>query len=245
MKSFSNIYIFVFSTVMVTIVAILLSFVAEQLRPIQNRNLEVEKKLDILKSVSKAEKIDEVKKRDIYIEEEYRKYITSSYVINASGERKEGIDAFSVNLKVELAKPVQEMNLPAFIFTDDDSTHKYIIPVRGRGLWGPIWGYVSFHDDFNTIYGAVFAHEKETPGLGAEINQRFFQIQYINKKIMDDNGNFVSVKVVKGGANPDDPHAVDAISGGTITSVGVQEMMKECLSNYEFYIKNINNIRND
>src|SRR4030042_2927501 len=107
MKNFSNIYIFVFSTVMVTIVAILLSFVAEQLRPIQNRNFEVEKKLDILRSVGKAEKIDEVRQRDIYIEEEYSKYITDSYVIDTSGNVKEGITAFNVNLKVDLATPVQ------------------------------------------------------------------------------------------------------------------------------------------
>jgi Na+-transporting NADH:ubiquinone oxidoreductase subunit C len=240
MKQFSNTYIFIFSTVMVTIVAILLSFVAEELRPVQNRNLEVEKKTDILKSVSKAEKIDEVKNRDLYIEEEYSKYITGGYVINPAGERKEGIDAFNVNLKVELAKPLEEMNLPVFIFTDDDSTHKYIIPMRGRGLWGPIWGYVSFYDDFNTIYGAVFDHSKETPGLGAEINQPFFQAQFVNKKILDENGNLISVKIVKGGARPNDIHAVDAISGGTITSTAVQEMMKQCLGNYEFYIKNVN-----
>jgi len=129
------------------------------------------------------------------------------------------------------------MNLPVFVFTADDSTHKYIIPLRGKGLWGPIWGYLALYDDFNTIYGAIFAHEKETPGLGAEINQKFFQVQYIDKKIMDERGNLVSVKVVKGGAKPDDPHAVDAISGGTITSTGVQAMMKDCLGNYEYYFK--------
>jgi len=237
MKSFSNTYIFVFSTVMVTIVAILLSFVAETLRPLQNKNKDIEKKLDILKSVGKADKIEEVKDRAFYVEDEYSKYITNSYVIDTSGNIKEGIDAFTVNLKVELARPPQEMNLPVFVFTADDSTHKYIIPLRGKGLWGPIWGYLALYDDFNTIYGAIFAHEKETPGLGAEINQKFFQVQYIDKKIMDERGNLVSVKVVKGGAKPDDPHAVDAISGGTITSTGVQAMMKDCLGNYEYYFK--------
>jgi Na+-transporting NADH:ubiquinone oxidoreductase subunit C len=245
MKSFSNTYIFVFSTVMVTIVAILLSFVAESLRPIQNKNKEVEKKYDILRSVGKAERYAEAKNKNIYIEEEYSKYITGSYVIDTSGKKKEGVDAFNVNLKVEFAKPPQEMNLPVFIFTADDSTHKYIIPLRGKGLWGPIWGYIALYDDFNTIYGAIFAHEKETPGLGAEINQPFFQVQYVNKKIMDDKGNFVSVKVVKGGAKPDDLHAVDAISGGTITSVGVQAMMMDCLGNYEYYFKNVKTNQNE
>lgn len=245
MKSYSNTYIFIFSTVMVTIVAILLSFVAESLRPIQDKNKEVEKKKDILRSVGKAEKIDEVKDRSAYIEEEYSRYITGSYVINTTGEKKEGIDAFTVNLKVELVKQPQEMNLPVFVFTADDSSHKYIIPMRGTGLWGPIWGYVSFYEDFNTIYGAIFDHQGETPGLGAEINQKSFQVQFVNEKILDDQGNFVSVSVVKGGAKPDDIHAVDAISGGTITSTAVQTMMKNCLGNYEYYFKVANTNKND
>ncbi len=245
MKSFSNIYIFVFSTVMVTIVAILLSFVAESLRPLQNKNKEVEKKMDILRSVGKAERIGEVKDKDVYIEEEYSRYITGSYVIDTAGEKKEGADAFTVDLKVELAKPPQERNLPVFVFTADDSTHKYIIPMRGTGLWGPIWGYVSFYEDFNTIYGAIFDHKGETPGLGAEINKKFFQVQFVDKKIFDEKGNFVSIRVLKGGAKPDDIHAVDAISGGTITSVAVQTMMKNCLGNYEYYFKNAKTNQNE
>ena len=245
MKSFSNIYIFIFSTVMVTIVAVLLSFVSEQLRPIQEKNVEVEKKLDILRSVGQASSIDEIKNKDTYIEEEYNKYITNSFVISPSGEIKDDIDAFNVNLKVELARPEEERNLPVFVYTAEDSTEKYIIPLRGRGLWGPIWGYVSLYDDYNTIYGAIFAHSKETPGLGAEIDQSWFQEQFKNKTIFDDKGNFVSVKVVKGGAKPDDIHSVDAISGGTITSTALQDMLKECLGNYEYYFQTIKNNQNE
>jgi Na+-transporting NADH:ubiquinone oxidoreductase subunit C len=245
MKSFSNTYIFIFSTVMVTIVAILLSFVSEQLRPIQEKNVEVEKKLDILRSVGEAKDIAEVKKKDTYVEDEYNEFITGSFVINSAGEMQEGIDAFEVNIKEELAKPKEERNLPIFIYTAGDSTIKYIIPLRGRGLWGPIWGYVSFYDDYNTIYGAIFSHSKETPGLGAEIDQSWFQQQFINKTIFDENGNFVSVKVVKGGASPDDPHSVNAISGGTITSTALQDMLLECLGNYTDYFQNINTSNNE
>jgi Na+-transporting NADH:ubiquinone oxidoreductase subunit C len=237
MKNFSNTYIFVFSTVMVALVAILLSFVAEQLRPAQNRNKEIEKKYEILRSVGKAENYAHEKNKATYIEGEYNKFITGSFVIDSAGNKKEGVDAFNVNLKVELAKPLKEMNLPVFIFTGDDGTTKYIFPMRGKGLWGPIWGYVSLNDDFNTIYGAVFSHEKETPGLGAEINTKAFQVQFINKKILDDAGKLVSIHVVKGGAKPEDVHAVDAISGGTITSTAVQTMMKSCLGNYDLYFK--------
>jgi Na+-transporting NADH:ubiquinone oxidoreductase subunit C len=239
MKSFSNTYIFIFSIVMVTIVAVLLSFVSEQLKPIQDKNVEVEKKLDILRSVGEAKNINEARKKDAYVEDEYQKFITGSFVINSAGEIQEGIDAFQVNIKEELAKPKEERNLPVFVYTAGDSTNKYIIPLRGRGLWGPIWGYVSFYNDYNTIYGAIFAHAKETPGLGAEIDQPWFQEQFINKTIFDEKGNFVSVKVVKGGARPGDVHGVNAISGGTITSTALQNMLLECLGNYVDYFKNI------
>lgn len=245
MKSFSNTYIFIFSTVMVTIVAVLLSFVSEQLRPIQEKNVEVEEKLDILRSVGEAKNIADVKKKDTYVEDEYVKFITGSFVINPAGEIQEDIDAFKVNVKEELAKPQEDRNLPVFIYTAGDSTNKYIIPLRGRGLWGPIWGYVSFYDDYNTIYGAIFAHSKETPGLGAEIDQSWFQEQFINKTIFDANGNFISVKVVKGGARPDDIHAVNAISGGTITSTALQNMLMECLGNYVDYFQNIKSDKNE
>jgi Na+-transporting NADH:ubiquinone oxidoreductase subunit C len=92
----------------------------------------------------------------------------------------------------------------------------------------------------STIYGAIFAHAKETPGLGAEISEDFFQEQFPGKMIFNESGEFISVKVLKGGTDPDDPFAVDAISGGTITSVALQEMMYDCLGNYETYFKNKN-----
>jgi Na+-transporting NADH:ubiquinone oxidoreductase subunit C len=230
---------------MVTIVAVLLSFVSEQLKPVQEKNIEVEKKLDILRSVREAKNLAEVKKKDAYVEDEYSKFITGSFVINSLGEIQEGIDAFSVNIKVELAKPKEDRNLPVFVYTAEDGSNKYIIPLRGRGLWGPIWGYVSFYDDYNTIYGAIFAHSKETPGLGAEINQSWFSEKFIDKTIFDENGNFVSVKVIKGGAKPGDIHGVDAVSGGTITSTAVQNMLKECLGNYEYYFQTIKTNKNE
>jgi len=245
MKSFSNLYIFLFSTAMVTIVAVLLSFVAEQLRPFQEKNVEVEKKTDILRSVGEADSLNEVKKKDTYIEKEYNQNITNSFVISLSGELKEDMDAFTVDLKAELEKTPEERNLPIFVYTAEDSTKKYIFPLRGTGLWGPIWGYIALYDDYNTIYGAIFNHSKETPGLGAEINESWFQKQFENKTIFDENGNFVSVKVVKGGAKSDDPHAVDAISGGTITSKALEDMLRECLGNYVQYFKTIKDNQNE
>ena len=107
----------------------------------------------------------------------------------------------------------------------------------GRGLWGPIWGYISLNDDFNTVFGASFAHKSETPGLGAEIASAEFQEQFKGKKIFKDK-TFVSISVVKGGAKPSDPYEVDAVSGGTITSQGLENMIKDCLEGYQAFLKN-------
>ena len=238
MKSYSNTYIFIFSTVMVIIVATLLTFVAESLRPYQEKNVEVEKKLDILRSVGLAQDAAEVDNKSRYVEEEYAKNITKSLVINMNGEVQEGMEAFTLNLKMELAKSPEERMLPIFIYTSPDGKEINIVPLQGKGLWGPIWGYVSFEEDMSTIYGAIFAHAKETPGLGAEITEDFFLEQFTGKRIFDEGNKFISVMVLKGGTDPDDPHAVDAISGGTITSVALQDMLFDCLGNYETYFKN-------
>ncbi len=238
MKSYSNTYIFIFATVMVIIVATLLTFVAETLRPYQEKNVEVEKKLDILRSVGLATMVDEVDSKSQYVEEEYDGNITKSFVIDMNGEIQDGLDAFTINLKVELAKAPEERNLPIYVYTATDGQEINIVPLQGKGLWGPIWGYLSFEQDMTTIYGAIFAHAKETPGLGAEISESFFSDQFLGKKIFDEGRKFTSVKVLKGGTSPDDPHAVDAISGGTITSVALQEMLFDCLENYESYFKN-------
>ena len=125
-------------------------------------------------------------------------------------------------LKNEQKKPLEEQSLPVFRAEPDDGEKVIIIPVEGKGLWGPIYGYVSLKSDMNTIYGTNFDHKGETPGLGAEINTTAFESQFHGKKLFD-NDNFISVQVLKGGAPENDIHGVDAISGGTITSKGLAE----------------------
>ena len=237
MKSYSNTYIFIFSTVMVVIVATLLSFVAEQLRPLQEKNIEVEKKLDILRSVDIARNIDDIRGKDSFVEKTYEEEISRSFAINSQGEILENVEAFPINMKEQLDRDSEKRELPVFVHKDKEGKDIYIFPLRGKGLWGPIWGYVSFEPDLSTIYGAIFSHAKETPGLGAEIDQLWFQEQFFGKMIFNEAGEFISVKVQKGGADPDDPYAVDAVSGGTITSVALQEMMKECLGIYQNFMK--------
>jgi Na+-transporting NADH:ubiquinone oxidoreductase subunit C len=232
MKNFSNTYIFIFSTVMVVLVALLLSLAAMQLKPFQDKNIEVEKKQNILASL----RIESTTKNAVDL---YAKYITDSYVINNKGEKQDGVVAFDVDLKTELEKAASQRLLPVFVGTLDDQSKAYSLPVRGKGLWGPIWGYVSVKPDMNTIYGVTYDHQGETPGLGAEISTKEFQEPFMGKTLFKDSTDFVSIQVEKGGAKKDDPHAVDAISGGTITSKGLQAMLDSCLVQYKtYFIKN-------
>jgi Na+-transporting NADH:ubiquinone oxidoreductase subunit C len=230
----SNKATFLFSSGMVVVIAVLLSVTAINLAPYQAKNSRIEKMKNILTSVS-------VNTETAETERFFSQYITNQIVLNNKGEEVTGsIAAFDIDLKKELDKiktgKADEQLFPLFICNKDGKSF-YIIPVRGKGLWGPIWGYISLEADMNTVYGASFGHKSETPGLGAEIETEKFQQQFIGKKIFDESGNFVSVTVIKGGASPNDMHGVDAVSGATITSKGVTEMFKRTLSNYIPYFK--------
>ena len=123
---------------------------------------------------------------------------------------------------------------PMYICNIDGKT-KYVIPVNGMGLWGGIWGYVAINDDGNTIYGAYFSHESETAGLGALINEEPFQQQFQGKKIFDEDGS-VALSVIKAGKKVEGLDATsrcDAITGATLTSDGVDKMLKDCLGKYK------------
>jgi Na+-transporting NADH:ubiquinone oxidoreductase subunit C len=218
---------------MVIAVATLLAMAATMLQPKQLKNLEIEKKKSMLESIG-------IEATAQTTESLYDKYITKSFVLNSKGENVDGIDAFNIVLKDEEKKPVEEQHLPLFIATADNGDKITIIPVEGKGLWGPIWGYISVKSDMNTVYGATFDHKGETPGLGAEINTRGFETMFIGKKLFEAD-KFVSVGVVKGGARKDDMHNVDAISGGTITSKGLEKMLVDCLKKYnDYFSKNRN-----
>lgn len=214
---------------MVIVVATLLSLAATLLQPAQARNLEIEKKRNMLESIN-------VEATRENTEELYDKYIKEGFVVNSEGNVIEGVDAFMVVVKNEQKKQLEQQYLPVFRAEPDDGEKVIIVPVEGKGLWGPLYGYVSLKSDMNTIYGTNFDHKGETPGLGAEINTSDFESQFRGKKLFE-NGNFISVKVLKGGADKNDPHGVDAISGGTITSKGLEKMIFDCLGKYNSYFQ--------
>ncbi len=238
MNKNSNGYIILYASVMVVIVAALLSFVSLSLDERQAGNVRVEKMGDILRSVGLEGDANQVADKSAYIAGQYQKYIVDSYAVNAAGDRIEGADAFNllINLEAEYNKPLQNRRLPVFVSRDDQGVVSYVIPVWGSGLWGPVWGYIALADDWDTIDGAVFDHKSETPGLGAEIASQTFQVQFRGKRILDQQGRVVAITLQKGGADPNDPHAVDAITGGTLTSRGVENMLRNCLGDYSAYI---------
>lgn len=242
---FSNRYIFIYSTVMVIIVAALLSTTAMMLQPFQEQNFAIAKIQGILASADIESTADDA-------EELYKDAIKEELIIDPEGNvislYKNGAfetgeeRAFDLNLKKELynKKMGKPFKIPLYI-AEIDGNITYIVPLLGKGLWGPVYGNIAFGTDFNKVVGADFGHDKETPGLGAEISTKEFAAQFIGKSIFDANGNFVSIAVVKGGAStlPNDRqiHGVDAVSGGTITSNSVTDMLDDCLENYVSYIK--------
>lgn len=229
----TNRYVFLYASAMVVVVALVLSSAATLLRPLQERNMRIEKMQNILSAINIPAPRAEA-------EALFNQYITTAKIVNYRGEEIEG-DAFEVELQDEVRKDLADRQLPVFI-ADVDGEVFYILPIRGNGLWGPIWGYIGLESDLTTIAGANFDHASETPGLGAEIADKPFQEQFTGKRIFDEEGNFRPVRVVKGRAPADDLHAVDGVSGGTITSNGVTNMLREGLAAYKSYFEKIKTI---
>ena len=215
-----------FASIMVVVVAALLSFAATSLKPAQDKNVEQEKMQNILSSI-------EIEATREKAEELYPEYVTKALVIS-DNQLKEGVDAFAVDMAKEIRKPIMERDAPLYIASKEGKTY-FVIPLRGQGLWGPIWGYISLEQDLSTIYGAVFDHKAETPGLGAEIKYPLFTEQFKGKEILNENGELVGIDVRKGDA--DEYNEVDGISGGTITSEGVELMIAENLQAYIPFLK--------
>lgn len=235
---FSNKYIYIYTTVMVVVVAALLALAATLLKPFQDKNAQVETMQNILKAAGIASTAEDA-------EALYADYIREELTIDAAGEvlaryasdgsllEGQGTRAFDISMKNAVAEG-KDAKLPVFVCRKGE-TDNYIVPLYGKGLWGPIWGYITLESDMNTVAGVSFGHQGETPGLGAEIVGDAFQRPFAGKRIFDANRQFTSVTVQKGGVKNykgDPVHAVDAISGGTITSTGVSDMLRDCLTYY-------------
>ena len=228
----SNSYTFGFAILMVIVVGSLLAVASQGLKTRQEKNATDKKMMSILSAIN----IDVTREN---AQEMYNKYVIDSKIISGKDLNAE---AFNVDIKKEFRDKnisVSDRNYPLYICEKDGDKY-YIIPVVGTGLWGPIWGFIALESDFKTIYGANFDHKSETPGLGAEIKYASYSDQYTGETISDTTGSFQPIIVVKDGSGSGINSKVDGITGGTITSKGVEEMTTRTLEVYVNYFKSLN-----
>lgn len=243
----SNAYTFIFAIIMVVVVGAVLSIAAISLKPYQDANLKMNKQRDMLASIGVEVKAMKDAK------DEFPKYFTKSILLDSEGKvieetKKEDLasdkdKAFSLDVKKQYKAwkgnqmKQEEMVYPLFE-VEKEGEKLYVIPLIGTGLWGPIWGFMSLKEDAKTIYGTSFGHQGETPGLGAEITTEPFESQFKGKTFNNYTGplDFETVKVVKAGKEKE--NQVAGIAGGTITSVGVDEMIERTMKVYTQYFAN-------
>lgn len=232
----ANGYTFAFSIILVVVVGVALSSLSIGLGPLKKANVEVKKKMNILSALG----VESTRKDG---SEKYDKYISDSYVISHDGVLQEDLpeekQAFNLDVQKQFRdKKIEEKDRLYPIFeADKDGEKLFVLPVVGKGLWGPVWGFVALADDYETIVGTSFDHKGETPGLGAEIAQDFFEDRYKGEQIAV-NGKFTPIIVVKDGTGSE-PQKVDGITGGTITSKGVEKMVNENMRiYYKYFSKN-------
>ena len=232
MNKQSNTYTIIYITVLVVLVGAALAWASLSLKQKQQENIAADKMSQILAATFITPAKGEVAA-------DFNRYITSQFVIDSDGNIINRAEAFDVNVEAQSKLPADRRQLPVFVCTTPEGATKYILPVYGAGLWGPIWGYIAFDDNGSTIYGAYFAHQGETPGLGAEIEKPAFRDEFKGKNIFKD-GRFRSIAVIKQGMKPlDGEDYVYGISGGTITSRGVSSMLGNCLAPYRKFLQSL------
>jgi Na+-transporting NADH:ubiquinone oxidoreductase subunit C len=234
-------YTFGFAITLVVVVGTVLALLSMGLKDKQNQNEVVKKKMDILKAMLPVAEGEKISRKNA--DAQFDKYIDlkNAMVLNAKGEVVKGVDPFSVDILKEYKdKTIAEKDRKYPLFLGEmEGKVVYIAPVVGKGLWGPIWGNFCIGEDKKTITGASFGHKGETPGLGAEITVSFFVDRWIKETIANENGDFTKFEIVKDGSGSAQPQKIDGITGGTITSKGVEEMANRCLEVYATYFKTL------
>ncbi len=226
-------YTIIFAVILVVICGGFLAFLSSSLKARQTANIKNEKRQYIL-SAAGAYDISVLKKMDQSEIENIFNQAVNSKILDFNGNVIEG-DAFDIDIVKEYKTTIgkeKSRRYPLFIYTEKEET-KYVIPMAGNGLWGPVWGFIAIESDKNTIADVVFDHKSETPGLGAKITDPSFTNLFTNspKHIVTESGVYKGVNVVKGGVkNPE--HEINAIAGATITSKGVGKMLQEGFKPY-------------
>ena len=240
----SNGYTMIFAVIMVLVVGSLLASMASSLKPRIKENQRIEKQQNILYAMGVNE--NDASSANFVSTDvagaEFAKYIKKQLVIQGD-KITEDENAYLIEVKKEqtAAKAGKERRLPLFVGEKDGLTF-YVAPIRGKGLWDAIWGYVAM-DENMVVQGAYFDHKGETPGLGANIKQRYFMDDFIGEHLLTEAGDFKGIRVAKGNNDPKNlektDYEVDAIAGATITGDGVSAMIKKDLAMYVPYFKTL------
>lgn len=239
-----NSYTIIFAVVMVVIVGSVLAFLASGLRPRIQENERFEKQQNILYAMGINENSDTGSVNFVptdKVEGEFSNYIKEQLVIEGDKITKNE-EAYLIDLKKQLAakKKGEIPKLPLFIGENEGKKY-YILPMYGKGLWDAIWGFVAV-DDQMVVQGVYFDHKGETPGLGANIKQRYFMDDFTGESILEGT-RYSGIAVAKGNNDPlnkiKDDNEVDALAGATITGNGVSAMIKETVNLYKDYLETI------
>ncbi|MBF1541878.1 MAG: NADH:ubiquinone reductase (Na(+)-transporting) subunit C [Prevotella salivae] len=230
MKTNSNSYTIIYSVIIVVIVAFLLAFVSQALKPMQDANVALDKKKQILNSLNIRDL------NDAQADAKYKEVVVADRVIDEKGKvlLPGTTGGENAGFKLE-SKDYKEGKLALYICRVNGET-KYVIPVYGMGLWGPISGYIALNADKSTVYGVYFNHESETAGLGAEIkDNKAWQEKFQGKKLFK-NGDDKAIALSVEKKVEDPTTQVDAVTGATLTSNGVRDMLHEALGKYLVFI---------
>ncbi|MDB9782430.1 Na(+)-translocating NADH-quinone reductase subunit C [Winogradskyella sp.] len=255
-----NSYTIIFAIAMVLVVGVILAGLFGFTKPMITQNEEIEKQQNILYAmginanegtsanfVSTKEApalFTENIKEQIVLEVKDGK-ILSQMTRQEYMDANNGQEPYLIDIKKQKtnAKNGMSRKLPLFVGEKDGKTF-YIAPIRGKGLWDAIWGYVALDKDM-VVQGAYFDHKGETPGLGANIKQRYFMDDFIGEHLVSESGVFKGITVAKGNADPKNEdktdNEVDAIAGATITGDGVTAMIKKDLKLYLPYFETLKN----
>ena len=240
MNTNSNTYTVIYTTLVCVLVAAILAFVSQYLKPKQEANEKAETISQILTAAGFDEKAHWQEIGNAATLDFYKQNLQEAYTVNAKGDQvgsldKDKAEILSVSgLKVQnrAIKGGQDFEIPVYAFSNGVT----VIPVYGAGLWGPVWGYLSFDASLENIQGAYFDHESETPGLGGKIkDDPAFRAQFKGKAV--DFKDAKPFDIVKGGAPAGKRNAIDAITGATMTSKGVDEAINNWLGAFKGFLE--------
>lgn len=222
----TNTYTLLFTALLTALLGLLLSLAQATLKPRQERNVEVDRKRNILRALDFAEErpwsADQIQ---VLFEEAVVGLLMDSAGKRVPDLRPRDLDPSS-----------QPDLLPLYLKVVEGRIDGYALPISGKGLWSTLYGYLALQPDGSTVKGIKFYQHGETPGLGGEVEKDWFSDNFVGKRIINAAGELVGIQLVKGKVDPANPeayHRVDGISGATMTARGVNAFLMSDLERYE------------